>query len=607
MKKKKHKKSPTKSPSPSPSKLSVPVDPLSPVGLGPPSDVATVSDALIGSSAVKVPQQSDYSSDPLSSAPPLSPSNKHVIAVSEADLTSVHGDSLPAQAVSSLVAPSLMASVAVKADAPTLRVKADAAFPPPLAIADAKINSLSSQLAIEKEIMVADNLVEGSNLQDVTFNKMVPDAVGRTVAGAIANSTQQGPIGKKTVSSVPAVAIPANTWCNHARGLGKRLSQKGEAFTLPSGEACIQIPNSIIEKNRKSWELFVLGQFYFDPPSQGTLHNIVNGIWSKQYRDIVVSKMEGFAFLFRIPNVATQNRVINQRLWQIEGQTMFVDKWEPGVIPTKPELTSAPIWLELRKVPFQFFSEDGFERIAGLVGQPKYLHPTTANKTNLEVAKVLTIIDPRKPLPEAVNVQFESGLISRVLVSSPWMPLVCTFCKDIGHCAKSCPSLPKECSFCKSSSHLLANCPNKPRQELGARKTRRRRSKEKQKWVAAVPANTEGLSNFVAPQPPPVSVQPTVLQAIPLDQSKLGTVKDQATGESSGTPSYLRSALPRSNSGITRSSNSDIQPDSSDMDSSESDLEEGEFNKHETYFELVCNRKKSSGQKGIQGRGPKIC
>lgn len=69
---------------------------------------------------------------------------------------------------------------------------------------------------------------------------------------------------------------PEDTWCAHAKG--KRLSKKGEAFTLPPGEACIKIPNSVIEKNRKSWEPFVLGQFYSDPPSQGTIHNIVNGI-----------------------------------------------------------------------------------------------------------------------------------------------------------------------------------------------------------------------------------------------------------------------------------------------------------------------------------------
>ncbi|CAA7058156.1 unnamed protein product [Microthlaspi erraticum] len=175
-----------------------------------------------------------------------------------------------------------------------------------------------------------------------------------------------------------------NSWSDLFKGSEKRLSKKGKPFNLASG------------------------QFYSDPPSQGTIHNIVNGIWSKYYRDITLSKMEGFLFLFRIPNAATRSRVLEQRLWQIEGQTMFVGKWEPGVIPVKPELTSAPIWLELREVPFRCFNDEALERIASAVGEPKCLHPSTANKTNLEVAKVFTLIDPRKPLPEAVNVKFNS-------------------------------------------------------------------------------------------------------------------------------------------------------------------------------------------------------
>lgn len=222
----------------------------------------------------------------------------------------------------------------------------------------------------------------------------------------------------------------------------KQLKKKGQAFTLASGESCVKILNAVIERNKRSWECFILGQFYSDPLSQGTIHNIVNGIWSKQLRDVAFSKMEENAFLFRIPNSFKRNRVLNQRLWQIEGQTMFVAKWDPCVVPVKLELTSAQIWLELRNVPFQFFSEVGLEHTAGLVGEPKLLHPATTNKTILEVAKVFTIIDLRKPLHEAINVQFESGEIRRINVSSPWMPPVCSHYKEIGHSLRHCKKAP---------------------------------------------------------------------------------------------------------------------------------------------------------------------
>lgn len=483
----------------------------------------------------------------------------------------------------------------------------EATVPPQLAIAEAKMVSLSSQKAnvalvpadakstveAEPALYVQDEALQSEEVKDAEMAKdQIPSADTK-------------------------LKDPTDTWCNHAKGLGKRLSKKGEAFTLPSGEACINIPNSVIEKHRKSWEPFIMGQFYSDPPSQGTLHNIVNGIWSKNYRDIAVSKMEGFAFLFRIPNAATRQRVINQGLWHIEGQTMFVDRWEPGVTPSKPELTSAPIWLELRKVPLQFFNEDGLERIASLVGHPKYLHPLTKNKSNLEVAKVYTIIDPRKPLPEAVNVKFDSGEICRVLVSSPWMPPVCDLCKEIGHSAKRCPSIAKVCSHCNSKEHVLAKCPLRPKGEQPGRKTRRGRSKEKvkekdkekQQWREIVPTPTaseivddQAAKASVIPAPTP---QKEKVQTEIAHQSKLGTEKDKVIGESSGTPYYLRSVRPRKGSASPKSSNSELQPDSSDVDTTDSDLEEGELSLYDQGFETVRYRKNFSGRKGSRGKGPK--
>lgn len=42
-----------------------------------------------------------------------------------------------------------------------------------------------------------------------------------------------------------------------------------------------------------------------------------------------------------------------------------------------------------------------------MVGKPLFLHRTTELLLDLEVAKVYTVIDPWKPLPEAMNARFK--------------------------------------------------------------------------------------------------------------------------------------------------------------------------------------------------------
>lgn len=221
----------------------------------------------------------------------------------------------------------------------------------------------------------------------------------------------------------------------------------------------MKIPNSVIEKNKKAWDSFIIGQFYEEPPPRGAVHAIVNGIWSRQRRDISVSKMDGHAFLFRVPCPISRRRILSQSLWQVDGQTMFVAKWSPGVHQKKPELSMVPVWLEFTGVPLQFFNREGLQEIAGLVGHPVCLHPATENLTNIEVAKVYTVIDPRKPLPEGVNAQFESGEIRRIKVSSPWLPSLCSFCKKVGHTISRCSAAPPTCVACNSVKHTSANCP----------------------------------------------------------------------------------------------------------------------------------------------------
>lgn len=134
-------------------------------------------------------------------------------------------------------------------------------------------------------------------------------------------------------------------------------------------------------------------------------------LWSKHRRDISVSKMDGNAFLFRVPCPNARRRILGQCLWLVDGQTMFVAKWSPGIKLEKPSLASVPVGLDFVGVPLQFFNKDALKEIAGLVGHPLCLHPATENLTNLEVAKIYTVIDPKKPLPEAVNARLISSLV----------------------------------------------------------------------------------------------------------------------------------------------------------------------------------------------------
>jgi len=479
------------------------------------------------------------------------------------------------------------------------------------------MNAIDNQLTVPSIVLVADSdLIVDTTVVDSELIIVSPEDVDATVKVVIptepvatideANQKDDEPI--KINHSIPVnVASLPNTetrktetkdgsdlWVNLVKGSSKPLQKQGTTFTLDSGEACINIPNYIIERNKKAWDCFVLGQFYSDPPAQGTIHNIVNGIWSKNFRDIVVSKMAGNAFLFRIPNSSTRSRVLNQRLWQIDGQTMFVAKWDPGVVPAKPELTSAPIWLELRNVPLQVFHEEGLQRIAGLVGDPKFLHPATANKTNLEVARVFTLIDPRKPLPEAVNVQFDSGAVQRILVSSPWMPPVCGFCKAIGHSLRHCKTAPITCQECLSSSHSSLQCPkqktNGPKKK---RSSSRRRSRSPKK--ASVPkqdaapvlvqdtsASTKGkeVSGKIWAVKNNGSSQPSTK-----DVSTSGSLLAQSSGLNLGLgklqvgePSIINLDGNISNSGNKVSgqrsdSNSEVDEDSSDVVSSDPEEE----------------------------------
>ena len=327
-------------------------------------------------------------------------------------------------------------------DAQTAVVEAD----PAMEIVSPNLENLATEVTIPSSTFSDTTAATNTGIETVTETNSPQDRQDVHVPSP-ANPTAS-----------PSTPSPAELWKGFVKEANIKLYPKEKPFLLDSGEPCVTIPNAVVEKNKKAWECFIIGQFYDEAPARGAVHAIVNGIWSKHRRDITVSKMDNQAFLFRVPCPHARRRILSQSLWQIDGLSMFVAKWSPGIQQTKPELKMVPVWLEFRGVPLQFFNGDALKEIAGMVGHPVCLHPSTEQLTNIEVAKVYTVIDPRKPLPEFVNARFESGDTRRISVTSPFLPALCSFCKKVGHSISRCKAAPKTCTLCNSVKHLTVEC-----------------------------------------------------------------------------------------------------------------------------------------------------
>lgn len=407
----------------------------------------------------------------------------------------------------------------------------------------------------------------------------VPENLG-TVPGTENTTLDQTAAMAATQETSMNSPDPASLWSSFVKGSTVKLEPKETPYTLDSGEACVTIPNSVIEKNQKAWDSFILGQFYEESPPRGAVHAILNGIWSRQRRDITVSKMEGNAFLFKVPCPHARRRILSQSLWQVDGQTMFVAKWSPGPRQAKPELSMVPVWLEFSGVPLQFFNREGLQEIAGMVGHPICLHPATKNLTNIEVAKVYTVIDPRKPLPEGVNARFESGEIARIKVSSPWLPSLCSFCKKVGHTISRCTAAPPTCIVCKSVKHNTDNCPR-----AGTEKSKGKAPLKSMLPIVTqpghisrdvVPDTSKQISNKSAPNSTLASHQPSHQNLLHVDSL------DLAKGNLCVDLAYHKEA----------SASGTSEDDPSSGLRSASDDEDNTYSGHDKFIEVISKRAK---------------
>ncbi|KAL0283266.1 UNVERIFIED_CONTAM: hypothetical protein Sradi_7234700 [Sesamum radiatum] len=92
-----------------------------------------------------------------------------------------------------------------------------------------------------------------------------------------------------------------------------------------------------------------------------------------------------------------------------------------------------PIWIRLKHLPMEYWTEDGLSVVASGIGTPLYVDKITKECSRLDYARVCVLLDYNSTLPKHVIVispfmQNGKEVPTRVEVEYEWLPQRCKMC-----------------------------------------------------------------------------------------------------------------------------------------------------------------------------------
>ncbi|WZZ71302.1 hypothetical protein YC2023_082672 [Brassica napus] len=127
--------------------------------------------------------------------------------------------------------------------------------------------------------------------------------------------------------------------------------------------------------------------------------------------------------------------VIQRKYWHIADIPLVVNVWSPQEALNPLDLSSMPLWVDLRGVPNNLYSHKGLKCLCKATGKFVKLHPTTEKCVRLDVARVLVKVNLHQELVEKISFQDKEGNLREIEVAYPWLPPWCS-----GHKGQDCLS-----------------------------------------------------------------------------------------------------------------------------------------------------------------------
>lgn len=241
-------------------------------------------------------------------------------------------------------------------------------------------------------------------------------------------------------SPLPNSSLVDSAWFSGSRNplLPTTLAQPD--FQVSNGVAQTCIPKEVLASSNPLWRSFAVGYFIGDAPHVGTIHATVNRLWTPQGRKskINVQFIAENTMLFRIENDQLHSKVVKRHYWHISNIPLVVNDWNPETARNPTDFSAMPLWVDLKSVPSNLFSDTGLRFLGSITGNFVKLHPNIERCTRLDVACLLVEVNLHKPLIEHINFNDSGGQKVDVQVAYPWLPPRCSKCQKRGHLNKAC-------------------------------------------------------------------------------------------------------------------------------------------------------------------------
>ena len=225
----------------------------------------------------------------------------------------------------------------------------------------------------------------------------------------------------------------------HAFHKSTRKTLSYVAPTVQNGEVIVRPTLDIIRNGSKRWRATAVGYFLGKRPYFHHLKEFAMSVWPG-LKEVTGTNNEFFFLQFK--SVADMEDVIEGGPWLFQGQPIVLQKWEPGMVLRKLQHTQVPVWIKLRHLPVEFWTEEGLSTVVSGVGKPLYSDAITRACTRLDFARVCVMVDVTSNLPKHIIIMNpdEDGGESpcKVDVEYEWLPQKCNSCMTLGHSAKDC-------------------------------------------------------------------------------------------------------------------------------------------------------------------------